>query len=107
MPKLWAGYDYPRNCPDLTNKRSRKAVGEAVGNAKRDRRERNAFSVAVAVALCGSLAVNVVRAVGGVCGRQRWPWGWVCRKRVRLSGGLAGVGVSNGRQWPYRWPSMW
>ena len=73
MTKLWAGYDLPRNCPDLTNKRSRKAVGEAVGNAKRDRRERNAFSVAVAVALCGSLAVNVVRAVGGVCGRQRWP----------------------------------
>ena len=35
------------------------AIGEAVGNAKRERSERGAFSVAVAMALSGSLAIDV------------------------------------------------
>lgn len=81
------------------------AIGEAVGNAKRERSERGAFSVAVAVALSGSFAVDVGRVAGGVCGRQRWPSGWVCRKRGRLSGRLAGVGVSDGRLWLVKLPS--
>ena len=58
------------------------------------------------MALSGSLAVGVGRVAGGVCGCQRWPWGWVSRKRGRLSGGLAGVCAPDGRQWPYRWPSV-
>ena len=57
--------------------------------------------------MAGTVAVGIVRAAGGVGGRQRWPSGWVGRERVAAAGvytkiGLPSVAVSGGRQ---RWPS--
>ena len=54
-----------------------------------------------------TIAVGIVRAAGGVCGRQRWPSGWVGRERVAAARvytkiGWPSVAVSGGRQ---RWPS--
>ena len=57
--------------------------------------------------MAGTVAVGIVRAAGGVVGRQRWPSGWVGRECVDAAGvytkiGWPSVAVSGGRQ---RWPS--